>query len=57
MPVSGEIKGVISGPICASCKNIKDTIYDGKYYCSECEKEKVVKAALHKHESDKFNPK
>jgi predicted RNA-binding Zn-ribbon protein involved in translation (DUF1610 family) len=57
MPVSGVIKGVISGPICASCKNIKDTRYDSEYYCSECEKEKIVRVAFSKHRTDKFNPK
>ena len=53
MPAIKTIKNVFSGPICGKCGNMKDIIYAGKHYCSECERKELVKFAVERHKEDK----
>ena len=53
MPVIKTIKNVFSGPLCKKCGAMMDTIYAGKYYCSNCQKHDLAKYAIERHEKDK----
>ena len=50
VPAIKTVKNVFSGPICGKCGNMKDTIYVGRHYCSECERKELVKFAVEKED-------